>query len=92
VNNRIALASLVGVIAITISDAPDWNMRPYLGFLGAMTASGFIAGADQALGESMALLILGAILLRRGEALGAKASQALGASKTIIPAGGGQVR
>lgn len=74
-NNRIAIASLIGTVAITVADAPDWDMRPYLGFLGAMTATGFIAAIDQGLGESLALLVLGAVLLRRGEALGAKASQ-----------------
>lgn len=85
-NNRIALATLVGAIAITLTDAPDWSMRPYLGFVGAMIGSSFIAGADQALGESIAILVLGAVLLRRGEQLGRVAQRTIQSATT--PGGG----
>lgn len=65
----IALAALISVLAITIADAPRWRLRPYLGVLAAMTASGFVAAANRQLGESLAVLVLAAVLLQRGQAL-----------------------
>ena len=90
-NSRIALATVIGIGAITVADAPNWKMRSYLGYVGAMAASGFIAAADQSLGEALAILVLGAVLLRRGESLGKKAESAIGSASSLAVNGPGKV-
>lgn len=66
-SNRIAVATLVSLVAITIGDAPRWSMKPYIGLVGSMAVASLISEADKAVGEGIALLVMSAILLRRGK-------------------------
>ena len=36
INQTVALTTLVGMVMITVSDAPDWQVEPYIGLLAAM--------------------------------------------------------
>jgi len=79
VPDRLAVLSLVGVAAITFADAPNWSLRPYVGFLGAMAAVGLVSTVDQGLGDSLGLLVVSAVILRRGRAMGENAARLVGA-------------
>jgi hypothetical protein len=66
VNKAIALSTLVSVGVITIADAPQWEIEPYIGIMAAMGGVALIGQASPALGKSMAGLIATVMILRRG--------------------------
>lgn len=65
----IATATLIGVTAITIGDAPNWRVEPYIGLLAAMSGVSVVGQVAPDLAVGMAGLITAVMILQRGEAL-----------------------
>lgn len=75
VNQTIGLVTLLGATMITISDAPEWRLEPYIGLMAAMAGVSILAKASPALAKSFAVLVGGVLVLERGEAVAAKIEQ-----------------
>lgn len=68
-NQAVAAATLLGIVAITVGDAPDWRVEPYIGLIAAMTGVTILGIANPGLGKSLALLVATVMVLQRGERL-----------------------
>lgn len=69
VNDTIAWTTLISVVAITIGDAPQWRVEPYVGLLAAMSGVAVIARSSPALAQGFAGLITAVMILNRAERL-----------------------
>lgn len=67
VNQAIAVTTVVGVGVITLDDAPNWKLDPYIGLMAAMAGVSLIGRASPELGKALALLIGSVVVLERGD-------------------------
>lgn len=63
----VVTGTLVAVGIITIADAPNWTVRPYLGLLAAMGGVAGLAEIAPDLATAFVGLIVVAVVLTRGE-------------------------
>ena len=68
-NQAVAAATILGMVAITVGDAPDWRVEPYIGLIAAMTGVTILGIANPPLGKSLAVLVAAVMVLQRGEKL-----------------------
>lgn len=66
-NQAIAWATMIGVVTITVADAPRWEVEPYVGLLAAMSGVAVVSRASPDLGKGLAGLIAAVMILQRGE-------------------------
>ena len=70
-NQTVALTTLVGMVMITVSDAPNWQVEPYVGLLAAMVGVSVLGAASPSLAKSFSVLIGAVIVLQRGRKVAA---------------------
>ena len=66
VNEAIAYTTLIGVVTITVADAPEWELDSYIGLLAAMTGVSVISRGSPELAKGLAGLIAAVLVLQRG--------------------------
>ena len=69
VNQIVAATTMLGIVAITVGDAPDWRVEPYIGLIAAMTGVTILGLANPDLGKGLAVLVGTVMVLQRGEKL-----------------------
>lgn len=68
----VASIALLGLVAIAIDDAPDWEFESFAGWLGAMVGLVIINEVNSSLATPFGMLMLAAVLLRRGTGVAGK--------------------
>ena len=77
-NPQLGTFMLGSVLVVTIADAPDWRMRPYVALLSIGIVLALIEGTQPRLASGFAGLILAGLLVQRGTALGSRIGSIVG--------------
>lgn len=67
--STVGIFVLSGVLIVTVADAPDWQMRPYIGILSLGVVLALAENSQPELVRGLAGLVLIGIVIHRGERL-----------------------
>lgn len=69
---------LGSVLVVTIADAPDWQLRPYIALLGLGVILAMVEPTQPKLSKGLASLILIGLLIQRGDRLATRVTSIVG--------------
>lgn len=70
--------ALAGYLLISVADAPQWELRPYVGWTVAMVALAFVGDSFPQLADPLAWLLVVGLIMSRQERLTVQARRVFG--------------